>query len=117
MLTDNQKRMLEALYKTKGIVSSAAEIINLTRDSHYKWLKDSKEYAEAYAAVKESVLDWAESKLHDIMQEGNTAAILFYLKTQGKQRGYVERTEVTGANGDAIQFVSNESLKDKVNEL
>jgi hypothetical protein len=35
----------------------------------------------------------------------NTAAVIFYLKTKGKKRGYIERNEVTGAEGSQINFV------------
>jgi len=28
------------------------------------------------------------------MNEGNVASIIFYLKTKGKRRGYVERSEI-----------------------
>lgn len=29
---------------------------------------------------------------------------MFYLKTKGKKRGYVERTEITGADGIPTNF-------------
>ena len=36
------------------------------------------------------------------MRKGNITAIIFTLKTIGKSRGYVERQEVTGADGGAV---------------
>jgi Flp pilus assembly protein CpaB len=48
------------------------------------------------------MLDNAESILYKKVLEGSTPELLFFLKTQGKRRGYVERSEVTGADGDAI---------------
>jgi len=34
-----------------------------------------------------------ESKLLKLIDDGNPQAIMFFLKTQGKHRGYTERTE------------------------
>ncbi len=36
------------------------------------------------------------------MQEGNMTATIFFLKTQGKSRGYIERQEITGADGKKL---------------
>jgi len=42
--------------------------------------------------------------LHKQIGEGNTSATIFYLKTKGKNRGYVERQEITGADGMPTNF-------------
>ena len=39
-------------------------------------------------------MDFAESHLYKLVKEGNPAATIFFLKTKGKARGYVERQEV-----------------------
>ena len=44
--------------------------------------------------VKESLLDLAESKLMENINNNENIAIIFYLKTKGKQRGYIEKQEV-----------------------
>ena len=33
-------------------------------------------------------------QLHKQIKKGNTTGTIFYLKTKGKKRGYIERTEV-----------------------
>jgi hypothetical protein len=35
----------------------------------------------------------AESQLHKQMKDGSTSATIFYLKTKGRKRGYIERQE------------------------
>jgi hypothetical protein len=38
----------------------------------------------------------------NLIDAENVAAIIFYLKTQCKDRGYVERQEITGADAGPI---------------
>ena len=45
-------------------------------------------------------LDFAESQLHNQIKSGNTSATIFYLKTKGKKRGYVEKSELDITSGD-----------------
>jgi hypothetical protein len=40
--------------------------------------------------------------LDKAMQNENMSAIIFFLKTQGKSRGYVERQEISGADGTKL---------------
>jgi hypothetical protein len=63
-----------------------------------------RRYPEVAAALREArerVLDEAELALFDAIQRGEGWAIVFYLKCHGKDRGYVERREVAGKNGNA----------------
>ena len=89
-----KKTMLEALERSLGIVSTACEKAGVSRQTHYNWLKDDPEYKAAVDQIQESVIDFAESHLYKLIKEGNPAANIFYLKTKGKSRGYIERQEV-----------------------
>jgi hypothetical protein len=89
-----KRAMLEALDKSLGIVSTAAKTAGIDRTTHYSWLKDDPEYKSAVDQIQESVIDFAESHLYKLIKEGNPAANIFYLKTKGKSRGYIERQEV-----------------------
>ena len=88
-----KKAMIEALVKSLGVVTTAAKIANIDRGSHYNWLKEDPEYKAAVDSIEDIAIDFAESKLHKRIEDGDTTATIFYLKTKGKKRGYIERTE------------------------
>lgn len=87
--------MLEALEKSLGIVTTAAKTVGIERTTHYKWMKRDQKYREAVESISDIALDFAESKLHKSIESGSDAATIFYLKTKGKKRGYIERQEIS----------------------
>ena len=91
-----RKEMIDALIKHKGNVTRAAEEIDMNRENHYYWCHNDPEYKKAVDRVQEVALDFAEGKLFDGMDDMNMTAVIFYLKTRGKARGYIERSEITG---------------------
>jgi hypothetical protein len=44
--------------------------------------------------------------LHTLIDNGDVASTIFYLKTKGKKRGFVERTELTGNEGQPIIHIA-----------
>jgi len=86
--------MLEALEKSLGIVSTACKMVDISRQTHYDWIKKDDNYKKAVDSIQDSVLDFAESHLYKLVKEGNPAATIFFLKTKGKKRGYIERQEI-----------------------
>jgi len=89
-----KKDLLDALERSLGIVSTACEKVGVDRKTHYNWLKDDAEYKEAVRSIEERTIDFAESHLHALIKDKNPAATIFFLKTKGKNRGYVERQEI-----------------------
>jgi hypothetical protein len=89
-----KKAMIQALEKSLGVVTSACKSVGINRSTHYEWLKTDEEYKKEVEDVENIALDFAESQLHKQIKDGNTSGTIFYLKTKGKKRGYIERTEV-----------------------
>jgi hypothetical protein len=89
-----KKQMLEALKETLGVVSPACEMVGVSRNTHYVWMKDDPEYKEAVDYLLDFQIDFVESKLFENINNGDTGSTIFYLKTKAKHRGYVERQEI-----------------------
>jgi hypothetical protein len=105
--TDKRKQaMLKSLEKSLGVVTTAARIVGIERTTHYHWMNEDEEYKQAVISLDDVALDFAETKLHELISNGDTAANIFFLKTKGKKRGYVERQEFTGSEGAPIIHIA-----------
>ena len=96
-----QAAFLKALTSELGNVTAAASRLTEThsqmcalRNAHYYWLEHDPEYVQKHRRCAEIRLDYAEKKLFERINEGSDACLIFFLKCQGKRRGYIERTEV-----------------------
>jgi hypothetical protein len=123
----NKKVVLEMLAKTRGVVSTACESANIARSTFYDWCNNDPEFKQAVDDINEAAIDFVESKLIEkidgiTVQTYNTkgepviyeqppsdTAIIFFLKTRGKKRGYIERSEVDNMGTIAINITPDES--------
>jgi hypothetical protein len=92
--TLRKRAMLVALGRSMSIVSSACRMIQMNRLTHYRWMKQHSRYQQAGKDLGDESLDFVESKLINSIGNGSVRATIFYLKTKGKKRGYVEKTEL-----------------------
>jgi len=72
------------------------------RTTYYDWYNSDPEFKKKVDDLQNVALDMAESQLHKQILGDSTTATIFYLKTKGKNRGYVERTEHTGIEGTKL---------------
>lgn len=96
------KQIKEALEKTGGNVSRAAEALEMSGRGLRQRIADSDDLREFVTDQREAVVDLAEDVLIKQLKEGNLTAAIFIAKTQGRARGYSERVEMTGADGGPI---------------
>lgn len=89
-------QVIEALKKHQGLAALAAESLGVNVQTIYNYRDRYPTVAEAIAHLKEKRIDVVEGKLWSRINSDDTTAIIFFLKTQGKGRGYVERQEITG---------------------
>lgn len=107
----NKTAMIEALEKSLGIVTTACKTVGIARSTHYQWMDDDSEYKRAVEGISDIALDFAESQLHKQIQEGQPASTIFYMKTKGKKRGYVERTEVEHSGEVGITWLEEKTYE------
>jgi hypothetical protein len=101
-ITNN--KLIEALEKTGGYVSQAAKMLKVTPAAIYHRIDNNPEVKQVWTDIKDMKLDLAESKVIRAINNNEAWAICFYLKCQGKHRGWIERHihEYTGKDGGPI---------------
>ena len=95
-----KESILKALESSLGVVTVACKSADVPRSTYYKWLNEDEEFAKAVKDIENIALDFGESQLHKQIGDGNTSATIFFLKTKGKKRGYIERSELDLSSGD-----------------
>lgn len=99
------KQCAEALKATGGFVTHAAKMLGVSSSTLSERVSKSEYLQRVVAETKAEHLDLAESTLIKKIKGEDLGAICFYLKCQGKERGYIERgqVEVSGRDGGPIK--------------
>lgn len=108
----HKKEMLIALEARLGNVTNACKDVGIARSTHYEWYNGDEDYKAAVDDISELTIDFVEDKLHQRINgvEGvkygadgspvtyeippDTTAIIFFLKTRAKHRGYIEKSQM-----------------------
>lgn len=109
------------LFKSKmGNKTQIAEALNVSRYALYDWIKKDPKLKQEIEQQEEANIDFVESKLFEKIEgiemvkindkseetyytlPPSDTAIIFFLKTRAKNRGYVERQEITGKDGEPL---------------
>ena len=106
--------VLLALAQTRGMIYKACEVVGISAETYYRWLREDPEFADKAQTITELALDHVETKLQELIDKGNVNAIIFYLKTKGKKRGYIEKTEIDSRN---INLNVDTEVDEKLKEL
>lgn len=100
--TDDE--IIRGIERANGFLTIAAQNLGCTYQAIWNRQKRNKKIKEAIEAIRETHIDLSEHQLIKNIKAGDTTAIIFHLKCLGKKRGYVERQEITGKDGESINI-------------
>ena len=100
--------MAQAVTEAGGTLTTAARKLGCARCTVHEYLQRYPALKDVLSEARESSVDLAESKLMEAIEAGNITAIIFFLKTRGKSRGYSERSEFGHTtDGEPVRFTLN----------
>lgn len=103
----------EAIELNGGLLSFAARSLGISRSALSERIKKNPDLAAFVQEIREETLDKAENQLIIAMESGDIQAIKFMLRNLGKERGYIERRELTGKDGQALMTIG---LEERLND-
>lgn len=106
--TDGQ--IIEALEKSRGMVYVAARLLRCDPATVKKRIAEKPAVAQVVDDHSELFVDTAELKLIEAVNNGDSWAIQFALKTKGVRRGYSEKTTNLNIDFDKLADMSDEEL-------
>jgi hypothetical protein len=97
-----KKQIIEALENTAGFKTYAAKNLGCSYQTILNYFERYPDLEDTLTHIRERKLDLAEHQLVKAIDRGEPWAIKYYLKYQGKMRGYIERQEFTGGDGELM---------------
>jgi hypothetical protein len=104
-------KIIAALRDTRGMVTVAARKLGISRQQIYRRIESSEDVREALEESRDFTTDTAELALYKAIQDGEAWAVCFYLKTQGKERGYVEKQQIEHSGHVDLAKLSDDELR------
>lgn len=108
MITDIEK-FKEIADKSFGNITAIAKHYNVSRRTLHNWINDNTQLKDIITDSKNTVVDSVENTMFKLIfgipelndknkqigwiEKPDKSLIMFYLKTQAKDRGYIERIE------------------------
>lgn len=103
---------LEELERQHGNCYAAYTKIGLAYSRYYDWRQTDKEFDEACNKMQESAVKWVESKMFELIANGNAALTKFYLNCRGN---YHEKKELKIDSNNTVDV--NKTIEDIKTEL
>lgn len=88
LLDNQQTEFLKVLEENMGVVSLTLDMTKISRVEFNDWMTEVF-FNERVKDIDLKTLDIVEKQLLEEINKGNMNAIQFYLKTKGRNRGYV----------------------------
>jgi len=111
----NKAKLLKVLRKNQGLVSTACDEVGVSVEFYYYHYNKDLEFKQQVDLINEKVIDFAESKLYEKIQEGSEKSIHFLLRYRGRKRGYTDSIDITsdGKNITEIRLIPIKPKRDE----
>lgn len=110
----NKIRLIKAMKVHHGLVSIACQAVGVSTRTYYNYIHNDPKFQVAVDECVDMNLDEVESHLFNQIASGNCASTIFYLKTKGARRGFIEPQHIQDTETDDKLIDIMKTLADKL---
>jgi len=103
-----KKSFLQIFYNKFGNIYETCKAVDITRTTFYRWMNEDEKFKQQVKDIQEALIDMSESQLLKLIEKKHPTAIIFHLKTKGKERGYVETLAIAGDEKRPVRLILEE---------
>lgn len=107
MAKPKASELVAKIEEAKGNISAVARAYHVSRTAVYQWIDSYESAKQALADQREIVIDVAESKLFQKVEDGQDNAIFYVLNNakEARARGWgIRQTDIT-SGGDSLKVL------------
>lgn len=115
---EKRKLLIRELMHNGNDVASACAVADCSRAQFNYYRREYPEFDLRVDEIAQQITDRVEGALlKQILEDNNTSATQFYLKTKGRERGYAEKTEHKETREINVNFSYGITESDKLNSV
>jgi hypothetical protein len=103
------KLVANRIEEKNGNIKSVARSLGWSRASIYRYIEKHPTLQDALHDARETMKDNVQSEFYRVCLDpnapGHVTAMIFFLKTQSKDRGFVERSELAGVEDNPVSVM------------
>lgn len=108
-----QGKFIKIFIKNTCNITATCKALKMDRRTYYDWIEKHPDFAADVDVAREGLIDNAENQLHKNIMGGKEASLIFYLKTKGRKRGYIERKDVNLSGKTEVHYYAPKKDEDK----
>jgi|GEM_PF-2382416 len=90
----HKQQLLQALERSLGLITPACKEVGITRQMYYLYYNNDDDFRKAVDDINDITIDFVENQLFRKIKDGDTQAILFFMKYKGRKRGYTDTIDI-----------------------
>jgi hypothetical protein len=110
------EQVAAAIKDYHGNLAAVARRFGYSRLGIVKFIERHEKLGQLLEDARAEMLDHAESRLYKAVLDGEAWAICFFLKTQGRSRGYSDRPITDKTNGAVVEYIQRVITTTKAND-